>query len=120
MVVSKEDKRQKRIAITQGEWDQLHNRMKCLEDGCRAHKKELARCQLLGRYTTVGGAASEEFELKGAIVGDLVQTSLESEGASPVSIKTAKITDVDTLTVVFSGDPADDHVFNYALCKPKA
>ena len=65
-----------------------------------------------GHYTTTGGDAIE------VIAADSVKESMKclvqmhTEGATPVTIKSAKCGD-GTLTVEFSADPADDHQISF-------
>lgn len=65
-------------------------------------------------YTTVGGSATEAITITGLAVGDIPNVTVNTNGATPRTITTAKVTS-NTLTVVFSGDPAADHVINIVV-----
>lgn len=64
-----------------------------------------------GPLTSVGGAASEDFAIAGLLATDVVTVTLNTAGAVPVTVKSAKC-GADKITVVFSADPAADHVLN--------
>jgi len=68
-----------------------------------------------GRKMTLGGSATEEFEILGLKKGMHIVASMRTEGASPVSIKSVK-TDLNKLIVEFSADPAADHELTYVAC----
>lgn len=68
--------------------------------------------------TTVGGSATEAFTVTGALVADKVSsTQMKVVGGAPVTILTAIISAPDTLTVVFSADPSNDHQFVYEITR---
>ncbi len=62
--------------------------------------------------TTEGGSATEVFEVDGLLVGDVIFTQIINNGTNNESILQATVTGDNELTVVFSGDPDDDLVFN--------
>ena len=68
-----------------------------------------------GQLTTVGGSATEAFTVAGISTTDFCFTQLVNDGTNNVSILSANITAANTLTVVFSGDPSSDTVFNYLI-----
>lgn len=72
-----------------------------------------------GLKTTVGGAAEEDFTINGVVAGDVVQVTLATEGAVPVTVKRA-IAAADKVTVEFSADPDADHVINVTVFKAEA
>ncbi len=65
---------------------------------------------------TVGGSATEDFEDDRIKEAHNVQVTMVEEGAAPVTIKTAKCA-VGKITIVFSGDPSNDHKISYHVCK---
>lgn len=67
-----------------------------------------------GTHTTVGGSATEAVTVTGVASTDVVVATLKTKGASPVTIVTSAPT-TDTLTFVFSADPAADHVVSYVV-----
>jgi hypothetical protein len=67
-----------------------------------------------GKHTTVGGGASEDITVTGAVAGDMVVASLITKGATPRTLLTA-ITGTDKVTLTFSGDPSTDHVVGYIV-----
>lgn len=67
-----------------------------------------------GKYTTLGGAASEAQTVTGVAATDIVVATLQAKGATPRTILTAAPT-TNTLTYVFSGDPSTDHVISYVV-----
>ena len=69
-------------------------------------------------HTTAGGSATEVVTVAGAAVGDVVVATVNTNGGTPRTIVTAKVTDDDEVTIVFSGDPAADHVVNILVSRP--
>ena len=72
-----------------------------------------------GKHTTVGGAASEDITVTGAVAGDIAIVSLIQKGATPRTILTA-ITATDKITLTFSGDPSTDHIVGYQVLRAAA
>lgn len=70
--------------------------------------------KMSGRLTTSGGSAVEEIPLQGAKEAMQCLVQLHTQGASPVTILSAKVMK-DKLVVTFSADPSDDHVLMYFL-----
>jgi hypothetical protein len=70
------------------------------------------------RKTSVGGAALEVIFLAGAKIGDIVFAVIDTEGAVPVSIVSAKATAENEVSVEFSADPSNDHVIGLVVYKP--
>lgn len=70
---------------------------------------------LAGQLTTVGGSPTEVFTVTGANPGDFILTQLVNDGTNNVSILSADVTGVNQITVVFSADPGNDAIFNYAV-----
>lgn len=70
-----------------------------------------------GLKTTAGGAAAEAITISGAAVGDTVHADVNTNGATPRTIVTGKVTATDTVTVTFSGDPSTDHVINLSVIR---
>jgi len=73
-----------------------------------------------GTKTTVGGSATETFTITGAATSDFAQVTLSDDGTNNVTIKSAKITASNTLTVVFSADPGNDATFTYSVLRAAA
>ncbi len=73
-----------------------------------------------GLFTTVGGDATEVITVTGAAVGDVALGSVITNGVSPCTVATAKVTATNTLTVVLSADPSTDHVLNYVVLRSVA
>ncbi len=69
-----------------------------------------------GKHTTVGGAAAEAITVTGVLSTDIVMVTLQTEGASAVSVVKAAPT-ADTVTVTFSADPAADHIVAYTVLR---
>lgn len=65
-----------------------------------------------GRFTTVGGDATESITATGVAAGDAVIVTVSVNGATPRTVTTAVAT-TDAITVVLSGDPGADHILNY-------
>lgn len=70
-----------------------------------------------GLKTTAGGSATEVFTISGIAVGDICSVDVNTNGATPRTVVTSKVTATNTLTVVFSGDPSTDHVVNVIICR---
>ena len=68
------------------------------------------------QVTTVGGAATEEFTVTGALATDLAFVQVVDDGTNSVTVLEAVVT-ANTLTVTFSGNPAADTVINYQLIR---
>lgn len=68
-----------------------------------------------GNLTTVGGAAVETFTIPGAITADLVNVTIATSGATPVTILASYISAANTLSVTFSSNPSSDHVISVEL-----
>lgn len=69
-----------------------------------------------GSITTVGGAASEAFTVNGVAATDLVFLQVKDNGTNNRTILEVAPT-LNTLTVVFSGDPGADLVFYYQVLR---
>lgn len=69
-----------------------------------------------GKYTTLGGSATEAQTLAGVASTDIVIATLQTKGATPRTILTTAPT-TNTLTYVFSGDPSTDHVVSYMVLR---
>lgn len=67
-----------------------------------------------GKYTTLGGSATEAQTLSGVLSTDVVVGTLQAKGGTPRTILTTAPT-TDTITYVFSGDPSTDHVVSYVV-----
>jgi len=67
----------------------------------------------VGEKTTVGGAASEDFTVTGLLTADFVMATLKTAGSTPRTILSSKAQSANTMRVVFSGDPAADHVITF-------
>lgn len=65
-----------------------------------------------GQLTTVGGNAVETFTVAGLATTDLVNVSIATSGASPVTVLAAYVSAANTLSVTFSSDPSSDHVIS--------
>ena len=65
-----------------------------------------------GQLTTVGGSAVETFTVAGLATTDLVNVSIATSGASPVTVLAAYVSAANTLSVTFSANPSSDHVIS--------
>lgn len=65
-----------------------------------------------GQLTTVGGSAVETFTVAGLATTDLVNVSIATSGASPVTVLAAYVSAANTLSVTFSSNPSTDHVIS--------
>ncbi len=65
-----------------------------------------------GHVTTAGGDATEDISIMGVKASMRCLVQMHTEGAVPVTIKTAKC-EKDKLTIEFSADPAADHEIEY-------
>lgn len=67
-------------------------------------------------YTTTGGSATEVISLPGLGITATCAVSviLKTAGATPRTVSRA-YAGTNDLTVVFSGDPSNDHVINYII-----
>lgn len=72
-----------------------------------------------GSFTTLGGDDTETITVTGALATDVIAVTLCVKGATPRTILTA-IPSTNTITVVFSGDPSNDHILNYTLLRAAA
>lgn len=69
-----------------------------------------------GLHTTAGGDATESITATGAVAGDTVLVTVNTNGATPRTVTTA-IATTDAITVVLSGDPSTDHVLNWVVLR---
>ncbi len=69
-----------------------------------------------GKFTTVGGAASEDQTLAGVLATDVVIYSLQDVGNTPCTIITGK-PGTDKITWTFSDDPSNDHIVAYQVLR---
>lgn len=69
-----------------------------------------------GKYTTLGGSATEAQTVTGVASTDIVLATLQAKGATPRTILTSAPT-LNTITYVFSGDPSTDHVVSYQVLR---
>ena len=65
-----------------------------------------------GTLTTVGGAAVETFTVPGLTTADLVNVSIATSGATPVTILAYYVSAANTLSVTFSSNPSSDHTIS--------
>lgn len=72
-----------------------------------------------GEHTTAGGSATESITVSGVVAGDIVVASLETEGASPVTLDAAAA-NTDAIDLTFSADPSTDHIVSYVVVKAAA
>lgn len=61
--------------------------------------------------------ATMTFTVTGAQTSDIVLATLKTQGASPVTILTARVSAANTVEIVWSAAPSTDHVFNYAILR---
>lgn len=73
---------------------------------------QAASIRFVGTHTTVGTAAFEDITVTGMLATDLAFVTLETQGATPRVLLTAKA-DTDKITITFDGDPSTDHVLSY-------
>ena len=65
-----------------------------------------------GTLTTVGGSAVVTFNGPGLTTADLVNVSIATSGATPVTILAYYVSAANTLSVTFSSNPSSDHVIS--------
>lgn len=68
-----------------------------------------------GQLTTVGGSATEAFTISGIADTEFPFLQMSNNGTNDVTILEARVSAANTLTVVFSGDPGNDAIFNYLV-----
>lgn len=66
--------------------------------------------------TTVGGSATEAFTVNGVAATDLVFVQVKNDGTNNRTVLSAAAT-LNTITVVFSGDPGADLVLYYQVLR---
>lgn len=69
-----------------------------------------------GNFTTVGGDANEAITVTGATSSDFAIAVVKTVGATPRTILTAAAA-TNAVNLVFSGDPAADHVVTYLVLR---
>ena len=82
----------------------------------RLRKKAIHWVSECAKYTTVGGAALETIVIPNVTADMMVSVNITEEGASPVSVKTAKCI-AGALEVTFSADPSNDHKIDYIITR---
>ena len=60
--------------------------------------------------TTDGGSATEAVTVSGVTTASVISATIKDDGTNNVTLKTAKATAANTVTLVFSGDPSDDTI----------
>lgn len=65
-----------------------------------------------GKFTTLGGDATETITVSGLASTDIVHVTVQTAGGTPRSI-VAAIPTTNTITVTLSGDPSTDHILGY-------
>lgn len=69
-----------------------------------------------GKFTTAGGDTAEQASVPGVVAGDIVIASLQTEGASPVTLD-ASAPDTDVINFTMSADPSTDHIISYSVLR---
>jgi hypothetical protein len=69
-----------------------------------------------GKFTTVGGDATESITVTGALSTDTAIVTINTVGSTPRTV-TSAVGATDAITVTLSGDPSTDHVLNYVLLR---
>jgi hypothetical protein len=69
-----------------------------------------------GKFTTVGGDASEAIAVTGVLSTDIVHVTVQTAGATPRSIVSA-VPSANSIAVTLSGDPAADHILSYSVLR---
>lgn len=72
-----------------------------------------------GTFTTAGGDAAEQASVAGVLATDIVQATLKTEGASPVTLDAAAA-GTDVINFTMSADPSTDHVIQYTVFRAAA
>lgn len=65
-----------------------------------------------GNLNTVGGSAIETFTIAGITTSDLVNVTIATSGATPVTVLAANVSAANTVEVTFSSNPSSDHVIS--------
>jgi len=89
----------------------LHPQRTALTDGAQA-------LVFVGRFTTGGGAAFEDFTCTGVAATDSIVACLNVEGAATRVIVTAEYQAANTVRVTFDGDPQADHEISIQVFRP--
>lgn len=71
-----------------------------------------------GIFTTTAGSATQTITISGLVSTDIPFVQLQQVGATPRTIISATCS-ANTLTVVMSGDPSNDHVIAYQVRRDK-
>lgn len=69
-----------------------------------------------GHWHTLGGDVTENIPVQGTAVGDTVLVTMNTVGASPVTVTTA-VAGVNEIVVTLSANPSTDHILNYMVLK---
>jgi len=67
-----------------------------------------------GKFTTVGGDADETATVTGVVATDIVVASIQTEGASPVTLL-ASAPGAGDIDFTMSADPSNDHIISYVV-----
>lgn len=71
-----------------------------------------------GLWTPTGGSATQDLIITGVLASDYPIVQMKAVGATPRTIVSAT-TLANTLRVVFSGDPSNDHTVTYEILRNK-
>ena len=69
------------------------------------------------QFTSVGGAAEEDFVIDGILTSDLVFASLVNKGSNAVTLIDASIVSEGEVKVEFSADPGSDAIINLLVIR---
>lgn len=72
-----------------------------------------------GEFTTAGGDTDETISVPGVVATDLVHVTMQTAGASPVTIIDAAC-GTDQIDVDMSADPSTDHILTYTVYRAAA
>jgi len=72
-----------------------------------------------GKFTTIGGDATEVITVTGLAATDVVHVTVQTAGGTPRAIVAAVLT-ANTITVTLSGDPSTDHILAYSVLRAVA
>lgn len=74
------------------------------------------RVYAAGKFTTLGGDASETITVSGAVATDIIHVFVQTAGGTPRSIVSA-VPGTGNVVVTLSGDPSTDHILGWTALR---
>jgi len=88
-----------------------------LRSGLAGRSESAANIVFAKRFTTVGGNATESFTCTGVLATDKILVTINVKGGTPRTIVQANYASANTVDVVFTDDPSNDHQISIVVIR---